>query len=45
MAGRPLADAAAAALSMQPDIDLAQLLAMLLNNGAFGHIDIAHDHL
>lgn len=45
MAGRPLADAAAAALGMQPDIDLAQLLAMLLNNGAFGRIDIAHDQL
>lgn len=43
MAGRPLADAAAAALGMQQDIDLARLLSTLLDTGAFGRIGITHD--
>lgn len=38
MAGRPLADAAAAALGAQKDTDLAHLLSTLLDAGAFGRI-------
>jgi hypothetical protein len=37
-AGRPLADAAAAALAAQADADLAQLLQSLLAAGAFGRM-------
>ncbi|MGH8855457.1 MAG: HvfC/BufC family peptide modification chaperone [Telluria sp.] len=43
MAGRPLADAAAAALGVRQDADLAQLLSTLLDAGAFGRIGIPHD--
>ncbi len=39
-AGRPLADAAAAALEANPHIDLAHLLARLLNAGALGRITL-----
>ncbi len=35
-AGRPLADAAEAALAADADVDLAQVMATLLNAGAFG---------
>jgi hypothetical protein len=41
MAGRPLADAAAAALCAQQDADFAQLLSTLLDAGAFGRIGSA----
>lgn len=42
-AGRPLADAAAAALGANPDTDLAKLLSTLLDVGAFSRIDSFHD--
>jgi len=40
MNGRPLAEAATAALAVQEDTDLAQLLAKLLNVGAFGQLSL-----
>lgn len=43
MAGRPLADAAAAAVGVRQDIDLARLLSTLLEAGAFGRIGGTHD--
>lgn len=43
MAGRPLADAAAAALGARQDTDLARLLSTLLDAGAFGRIGGIHD--
>jgi hypothetical protein len=42
-AGRPLADAATMALNVDPDTDLAQLFATLLDAGAFSRIDSLHD--
>jgi hypothetical protein len=40
-AGRPLAEAAADALHLTPDTDLALLLSSLLETGAFGNMSSA----